>query len=99
MTIRKYIHLICFITIIIFSSCAEFSVKTEVEKSSGLSQLKSCGILFRLPKDSIIEVDNYVSNLSQWLENYIKNIKLNILPKTGEEINYFNSINERFYQQ
>ena len=49
-------------------SCSSFSYKTEIKETSGLKELASSGILFRLSKNSSFDNAENVKNLDFWLE-------------------------------
>ncbi len=79
-------------------SCSPYNVKTEVESSSDLSQLKSSGIIFRYYKNSIIELHDYSSNFRKWLEGHKKINKIILLPDVSSKAEVFDSTFNRFYQ-
>lgn len=93
----KNIFFLLILAISVFS-CSSYDVKTEMENSSFLSKMKSSGILFRNYKNSIMTLDDYSTNFSQWLEGYKRINNLSLITGITDSAGIFSNAYDRFFQ-
>lgn len=89
-----------FILIIsVLYTCGKYSIKTEIEKSKGIREVKKAGLVLRFSPGNKITIKDQARNISKWFGGYkpIKNI--DIIESVSEKVNYYEQDNERFYQR
>jgi len=78
--------------------CSSYSINREITHNSKLDVLKKSGIVFRLPRTSLIKYDEYSRTLLFWINSYKKINDLKIIAKEDGKLFGYPSELERFYQ-
>ncbi len=91
---------ICFLSIILMamlSSCAKYSVKEEIDRTSKID-VKKAGILLRISRKAMLGYDVHYETLQKWLKGYTHNVELEIINGRSDPYAYFANDRDRFYQ-
>lgn len=86
------------IFICMMTACSEYAVKTELNNSSAISEIKKIGLVLRFSHNSRITKDEQIYNIKSWLYNYKSTENLTFMSDYSENIRYYNSVQNRFYQ-
>ena len=91
-------NIFIFILLLLLSGCSTFNIETEIRENTKLDNLKSTGIIFRIPKSSQITLREYRKTINHWLKGHKLVKKLKILPYTEADLASYDTELDRFYQ-
>jgi hypothetical protein len=83
---------------LLLAGCSSYSVNREISVSSKLNSLKKSGIIYRIPRTSMVPHRDYARSLQFWLKSYEKRNDLFLFTKAEGKIFNYPSELERFYQ-
>lgn len=94
---KKGLCFVSIILVILLSSCAKYSVKEEIDRTSRVD-VKKAGILLRISRKAMLGYDIHYETLQKWLRGYTQNVELELINGKSDYYAYFSNEQDRFYQ-
>lgn len=94
---KKGLCFVLIILVILLSSCAKYSVKEEIDRTSRVD-VKKAGILLRISRKAMLGYDIHYETLQKWLRGYTQNVELELINGKSDYYAYFSNEQDRFYQ-
>ncbi len=94
---KKGLCFVSIILVILISSCAKYSVKEEIDRTSRVD-VKKAGILLRISRKAMLGYDIHYETLQKLLRGYTQNIELELINGKSDYYAYFANDQDRFYQ-
>lgn len=94
---KKGLCFVSIILVILISSCAKYSVKEEIDRTSRVD-VKKAGILLRISRKAMLGYDIHYETLQKLLRGYTQNVELELINGKSDYYAYFANDQDRFYQ-
>jgi len=94
---KKGLCFVSIILVILLSSCAKYSVKEEIDRTSRVD-VKKAGILLRISRKAMLGYNIHYETLQKWLKGYTQNVELELINGKSDYYAYFSNEQDRFYQ-
>jgi len=94
---KKGLCFVSIILVILLSSCAKYSVKEEIDRTSRVD-VKKAGILLRISRKAMLGYDVHYQTLQKWLRGYTHNVELELINAKSDYYSYYTNDQDRFYQ-
>ncbi len=83
---------------LLITSCSSFSISSEISETKKLKPIKKAGVIFRLPRRTFVNENDYRQTLGYWFEGY-QQLKKIILPSDiSSDLGIYSLDQNRFYQ-